>query len=532
MARLTLTWAHKDDALITTGDGGYEWVERSDPRACEVRILEEVDRVGDVAGDVTDNLLIRGDGLDALRALAKSPEYADEYRGKVKLVYIDPPFNTGQAFEHYEDGVEHSVWLGLMRERLDLISDLLAPEGSVWVHLDDTEMAYCKVLMDEVFGRSNFVSTVVWQRTNSPRNSAKHISQDVDYILVYAQNIEKLQMNLLGRTAAMDDKFKNPDGDPRGPWFAADLSARNFYSKGQYTVTAPGGKEHGPGAGRYWSVSEETLEKMDLEDRIWWGKTGNNKPTRKLFLSDVKAGRIPSSMWLPEEVGYVRNGKQETKALLGGNPFSTPKPERLMDRVIQIASNPGDIVVDVFAGSGTTAAVAHKLGRRWVTSEVIDSTTDTYTKPRLLKVVAGDDQGGVTTSAGWTGGGGFREMKVRARVFELNQLGPFSTISIAPGVSDETLARSVADQLGYTRDPLDRAPFAGRKGRSRLAVIRGLIDQASVEALLAGIEEDETLLIAATTVDPSATDHLRAVSRGSRIKRIPSALFPKGSVTK
>lgn len=532
MARLTLSWTHKEDALIVDSEGEYAWVDRTDPRANEVRLLEEVDRVGEVSGTVSDNLLIRGDGLDALRALVKSPQYKNEYAGKVKLVYIDPPFNTGQAFEHYEDGVEHSVWLGLMRERLDLIADLLAPDGSVWVHLDDAEMAYAKVLMDEIFGRSHFVSTVVWQRTNSPRNSAKHISQDVDYILVYAQDIEKLQMNMLGRTAAMDDKFKNPDNDPRGPWFAADLSARNYYSKGQYTVTAPAGKQHGPGAGRYWAVSEETLAEMDADNRVWWGKTRNNKPTRKLFLTDVKAGRIPSSMWLPEEVGYVRNGKQETKALLGGNPFSTPKPERLMDRVIQIGSNPGDIVVDVFAGSGTTAAVAHKLGRRWVTSEVIDDTIDTYTKPRLTKVVSGDDKGGISSAAGWTGGGGFRELRVSSPIYTVNAVGPLTIISIAPETSDETLAQSVAAQLGYAHDSHDEAPFAGRKGRSRLAVIRGTVDVDTVEALLSGIEPDETLLIAATTVDPAAADHLRTLSRGSRIKRIPSALFPKGSVTK
>lgn len=229
------------------------------------------------------------------RALVHSPEYAAEYRGKVKLVYIDPPFNTGQAFEHYDDSLEHSVWLGMMRERLVLIREQLASDGSVWVHLDDAEMAYCKAFMDEVFGRSNFVATVVWQRTKAPRNSAQNISQDVDYLLVFARSNVELSMNMLNRSAAMDMKFKNPDDDPRSPWFAADLSARNFYSRGSFEAETRTGRMIGPGAGRYWSVSAEKLGELDDEGRIWWGSHGNNKPTRKLFLSDVQQRRIPSS---------------------------------------------------------------------------------------------------------------------------------------------------------------------------------------------------------------------------------------------
>ncbi|MGN7187529.1 site-specific DNA-methyltransferase [Microbacterium enclense] len=525
--RLTLTWANKDDALITLPDGRYEWVPRDDPRAKEVRLLDEVDRVGDVTGTPADNLLVRGDGLHALRALTKTPEYAAEYRGKVKLVYIDPPFNTGQAFEHYDDGLEHSVWLGMMRERLTLISDLLAPDGSVWVHLDDAEMAYARVLMDEIFGRSNFVATVVWQRTNSPRNSAKHFSLDVDYIVVFAKRLDSLRMNLLGRTDAMDSKFKNPDDDPRGPWFASDLSARNYYSKGQYIVTAPNGRTHGPGAGRFWSVSEETLAQLDEDNRIWWGRERNNKPTRKLFLSDVQAGRIPSSMWLPEEVGYVRNGKQETKALLGGNPFATPKPEKLIERVIQIATEPGDIVVDAFAGSGTTAAVAHKLKRRWVTAEVANSTVDQYTAPRLRKVVAGTDQGGITASAQWNGGGGFRELRIAPAVFDVVDLGGLTVTVLAPDLSDAALGASVAAQLGFVLDDSRGPQFVGRKGRVWLAVVRATVDTTTVESLLTGIESDETLLVAATGFDAEAITHLREYSRGSRTLRAPDGLFPR-----
>lgn len=529
--RLTLTWANKDRALLSHGESGYEWVDRDDPRAREVRLLNEVDRVGEVAGDASDNLLIRGDSLDALRALVHTPELAAEYRGKVKLVYIDPPFNTGQAFEHYDDSLEHSVWLGMMRERLVLIKELLSPEGSVWVHLDDAEMAYCKVLMDEIFGRQNFVATITWQRTNSPRNSARFLSADVDFVLMYALDASRLATNMLERSASMDEKFKNPDNDPRGPWFAADLSARNFYSRGSYDAVTPSGRSIGPGAGRYWSISEEKLAAMDQDGRIWWGVNGTNKPTRKLFLSEVQQGRVPSTMWLPEEVGYVRNGKQETKALLGGEPFSTPKPERLMERLIQIATSPGEVVVDCFAGSGTTAAVAHKMGRRWVTVELSENTADTFTKPRLAKVIAGNDPGGITESAGWSGGGGFRDLRIARSIWEVHATDGAIDVYRAEFVNTETLTRSVAAQLGYRL--IDDPVFSGVRGRSRLAVIDGVADATAVADIVAALAEGQTAMVAATSVTDDAQTTLRDLSKGSRLIRIPRDLFPRtGAVTR
>ncbi len=529
--RLTLTWANKDRALLSHGESGYEWVDRDDPRAREVRLLDEVGRVGEVNGDASDNLLIRGDSLDALRALVHTPEFAAEYRGKVKLVYIDPPFNTGQAFEHYDDSLEHSVWLGMMRERLVLIKELLSPDGSVWVHLDDAEMAYCKVLMDEIFGRQNFVATVSWQRTNSPRNSARFLSADVDFVLAYASDVSRLEMNMLQRSAAMDEKFKNPDSDPRGQWFAADLSARNFYSRGSFEVETPGGRRIGPGAGRYWSVSPEKLAEMDSDGRIWWGASGNNKPTRKLFLSEVQQGRVPSTMWLPEEVGYVRNGKQETKALLGGDPFSTPKPEKLIERVMQVGSNPGDIVLDCFAGSGTTAAVAHKMGRRWVTVELSENTADTFTKPRLEKVIAGEDPGGITESAGWTGGGGFRDLRIASSTWQVLDADAGLEVYRAEAVDGSTLRRAVAAQLGYAL--IEHPVFTGVRGRSRLAVVDGVVDATAVADIAAALAEGETALVAGTSVTDDAQTTLRELNKGSRVVRIPRDLFPRtGAVTR
>ncbi len=535
--RLTLSWANKDKALLSLGESGYEWVERDDPRVREVRLLDEAGRVGDAIGTPADNLLIRGDSVDALRALVRTPEYAEQYRGKVKLVYIDPPFNTGQAFEHYDDSLEHSVWLGMMRERLVLIRELLAPDGSVWVHLDDAEMAYCRVLMDEVFGRQNFVATVVWQKLYGPDNRTD-ISSMHDYILVYASQRDgwKESRNLLERSERQAGQYKNPDNDPRGNWKAENFTGKAGPGRRReqfYTITTPAGLKFDPPAGRCWVYTEDRYRALLADNRIWFGSAGTSGPSVKRFLNEVSAGVVPGSWWSYEDVGHNQEAKQEIKILFSTTtPFDTPKPERLLERVIHIGSNPGDIVLDCFAGSGTTAAVAHKMGRRWVTVELSESTTDTFTKPRLEKVVAGDDPGGITESAGWTGGGGFRDLRVAASVWEVidDEIG--TAVFQAEGVPDERLARSVAAQLGYElTEPTraDGAAFVGVKGRSRLAVAPGVVDAVTVADLVSALGEGETVLIAALAHTDDAETTLRELSPGSRILRMPSQLFPKTS---
>ncbi len=242
--RLTLSWVGKDKALLNTADGGYEWVERDDPRVAEVRLLRQVQAVGETSG----NLLITGDSHNAMQALCRTPEHAREYLGKVKLIYIDPPFNTGQAFTHYDDALEHSVWLTMMRDRLLLIRDLLSPDGSVWVHLDDAEMAYCRVLMDEVFGRANFVATVVWQKIHARNNTAQHFSAVHDFMLVYAKDRNQLVLGRVARTSASDSDFWNPDDDPRGRWRRSDLTASHPYGEGKYEVVGPHGEAFAPPA--------------------------------------------------------------------------------------------------------------------------------------------------------------------------------------------------------------------------------------------------------------------------------------------
>jgi len=289
----------------------------------------------------------------------------------------------------------------------------------VWVHCDDSEQAYLKVMMDEVFGRENFIGAVLWVRRNDPRNTARHISTDHDYLLIYAKDIARCQFNQLPRTEAMASAYSNPDNDPRGPWRRGDLAARNYYSLGLYPITAPSGRlVEGPPSGSYWRVSAERLAALDADDRIYWGPDGNSRPYLKRFLSEVSDGRVPSSVWPPEEVGFVRNGKEEVRRIVEGDePFATPKPEKLLHRIISISTNRGDIVLDCFLGSATTVAVAHKMGRRWVGVEISEDTVNTYDIPRLKKIVGKNEEGGITEAVNWQGGGGFRILTVAPSMF-------------------------------------------------------------------------------------------------------------------
>jgi adenine-specific DNA-methyltransferase len=400
--RLELTWMGKDMALIPVEDGkyDYEWVDPADPRACEVKSIDVVKSVGESAGTTSakENLLIVGDCGDALRSLGTIPEWAARYRGKVKLVYIDPPFNTEQAFEHYADQLEHSIWLTMMRDRVRDIKPLLSADASIWVHLDDAEVHRMRVVLDEELGPENFVAEVVWQKVYTVKNSAKYLSKDHDSILIYACDKGSWRRNRLGRTAAMDARYANPDGDPRGAWKAKPLHANKPYSKGLYSITTPGGKViDGPPPGTFWRISEDELWRLDADGQVWWGRDKTGAPNTKTYLGEVE-GKIPQTIWRYDEAGHNDQAKSEVQALVPGvPPFATPKPERLISRILQIGTNPGDLVLDCFAGSGTTAAVAHKMGRRWVTVELSPDNVDTFSLPRLAKVVAGSDPGGVTS---------------------------------------------------------------------------------------------------------------------------------------
>ncbi len=480
--RLELTWTNKDMRLLAHEDGRYEWVSASDYRVAETRLLHNVTGVGDVGPDTaraSDNLLIRGDALHGLTSLLDLPEFARAYAGKVRLCYIDPPFNTGQAFEHYDDALEHSVWLTMMRDRLLQIRRLLAPDGSVWLHLDDTEVHRARCVLDEVFGHDHFVGTIIWQKADTVRNDARRFSVSHDYLLVYAG--PDWVANRLPRPEAMNAVYKNPDDDERGPWLASTLISPHYRASGDFEVTTPGGAVHPPPKGTSWRVPKSTFDELLVEGRIWFGKSGRGTPQKKVFLSEAK-DRVVDTMWDVKEVGGNRQSKGEIKKLFPAEvPFDTPKPERLMERIVHIATDPGELVLDCFLGSGTTAAVAHKMGRRWVGIEWDPNTLATFALPRLTKVVRGDDPGGITEAAGWKGGGGFRVLDVAPSMFEEDE----GRVVLAEWATNGALGEATAAQLGF--DYVDESPFCGHKGRTRLAVVDGLVGEEVIRVLVGAL---------------------------------------------
>ncbi len=517
--RLELTWTNKHLRLLAHEDGSYEWVSPSDYRVAEVRLLNEVAAVGEV-GKVraADNLLIRGDALNALTSLARLPEFANEYLGKVKLVYIDPPFNTQQSFLHYDDALEHSVWLTMMRDRLLQIRQLVAFHGSVWVHCDDSEQHRLRSVMDEVFGMSAFVATVIWQKRVSRDNRAAFSSMH-DYIHIYSPlgaGWSEVRNRLADAGA-----YANPDDDPKGPWRSVPMSAQAGHATAAqfYDVVSPTGVVHPPPKGRCWTYARERFEELVAQGRVYWPRGGDGKPRLKMYPEESE-GLVPFTIWTAEDVGDNNESKKQLMAAFPDHEaFDTPKPERLMERIIQIASDLGDIVLDPFVGSGTTAAVAHKMGRRWIAIEWDSATIDTFARPRLRRVVDGADAGGVTETTGWSGGGGFRGLEVAPSMFEADR----GLVYLADWMTNGALAEATAAQLGFEYE--SAPPFVGRKGRTRLAVVDGVVNDAVVELLVNALPEAERVVICGTAIDPEARPILRELRPGSTLRKIPSALL-------
>ena len=394
--------------------------------------------------DIFDNRLIFGDNLLALKALEA------EFAGKVKCVFIDPPYNTGSAFEHYNDGLEHSIWLGLMRDRLEVIKRLLSDDGSLWITIDDNEAHYLKVLCDEVFGRDCFVSSVVWRSTDNSNNDAKQFSIDHNYILVYSKQPD-WRTKKLGDSAKRSH-FKNPDNDPRGPWFDGNpLNSPKPRPNLKFVIESPTGfKIQPPPNG--WRWSPQTVAEKIESGEIRFTPDGK-AIRRRTYLADMK-GLPPSTLWADlEETGHNRQAKYELKNLfpdLGTDElFSTPKPERLLTEILDVATNPDDIVLDSFAGSGTTGAVAHKMGRRWIMVE-LGEHCHTHIIPRMKKVIDGQDPGGVTEAVGWKRGGGFRYFKVGPSLLKKDAWGQWV---INPDFNAEMLAEAVCKVQGFTYAP-------------------------------------------------------------------------------
>jgi len=644
--RLELTWTDKDKTLLSTGDGRYDYtfVDPSDYRVSEVRLLHEVGRVEAPTPEerpeglprpTEDNLLISGDAMHVLDALAKIPAYAEKYLGKVKLVYIDPPFNTGQAFTSYEDNIEHSIWLTMLRDRLRQVKPLLSPDGSIWVHLDDVEVHRCRVIMDEEFGSDNFVAEVAWQKADSSRNDAKGLSIDHDVILVYRRSAAWVP-NRMPRTAASNARFSAPDGD-LNPWFDDNPTAPGAAThQGMvYAIQHPiTGDLIYPARGRCWWTEQAQIfsemcqyadyELRDIRDESrraevcgvnatevrrgvkaimlaksvevsaeaararlamgTWPKIvlrsgGIGGLGRKSYVP--KVGLVAGTWWSNDLVGHNREAKAEIKNLFPGiNPFATPKPERLLQRIIQIATSPGDIVIDCYAGSGTTAAVAHKMGRRWVTSELQSDTVVRYTLPRLTKVANGQDSGGATvttervsaitdngngnlpdgmtpgeaqefnrllskvvkvagpeiddttirtlkaatktknvTTVNWHGGGSFTYLQVGESMFvEMEGM-----ILLADWATRGALAEAMCAQLSVPYKP--EGIFAAKQGRVCYVVIDGMVGEGTVAAILDRLAEGEAVEVWATQIEDGAAEALKAARRGSRLELIPDKVL-------
>ena len=611
--RLELTWTGKDKALLSTGDGKYDYtfIDRDDPRVREVRLLHEIDRVDgspperrpdDLPEPTNDNLLITGDAMHVLDALLKTPEWSGKYLGEVKLVYIDPPFNTGQAFEQYEDNIEHSIWLTMLRDRLRQIRPLLSPDGSVWVHLDHVESHRCRVVLDEEFGSSNFVAEVAWQKAVTPRNNTSKMTVTQDTLLVYRKS-DAWQLNRLPRLALSDSRHKSQDGDPI-PWRdnPIDAPGASTHQGMVYAIQHPiTGDLLYTKVGRCWGKEQswflkqmseyapyELREIDDAEHRaricgttpdkvrkhvnaimlavpleeaaeqaqrrydagdwptLYLTKKARGSISMKAHQTDI--GRVPATFWPASEVGANIEGKSEIQEMFPDEtPFATPKPERLLQRIIKIATNQGDIVLDCFAGSGTTAAVAHKMGRRWVTSEMVADTVARFTRPRLTRVLNGEDMRGITAVSArvmanseepsadmtpdeareftrllgkvakcrddldkatlaalkavtntreestviWHGGGGFIHLVVGPSMYEVDE--EDGDVFLSAEATNGAWSQSVAAQLKFALTPIHPV-FCGVRGRQRLAVIDGVADEVVVRTVFEHLGERERAL--------------------------------------
>ncbi|MBP3472224.1 MAG: site-specific DNA-methyltransferase [Paraprevotella sp.] len=515
--KLELTWIGKDE----------------EPLAVEPRLLIETPKhsFGEVeTGTLPNgkpwkgNMLIHGDNLLALKALEQ------DFAGQIKCIYIDPPYNTGSAFEHYDDNLEHSQWLNLMRPRLQIFYNLLSTNGSLWISIDDDERDYLKVMCDEIFGRENFVSSIVWQKKFSSQANSEWLSDSHDYILIYAKRKLNWHPNLLPRTDIINSRYKNPDNDLRGPWTSGDCSvslmsgqrgaqyAKTGYSPNLYEIKTPSGRIVNPPTGNCWRFSKERFAELVSDNRIWFGVDGNNVPRYKRFLSEVQSGIVAQTWWQRDDVGDNQEAKREVKVFNDISIFATPKPERLIERVLTLGSNPGDLVLDSFLGSGTTAAVAHKMGRRWIGVELGDHAY-THCAVRMRKVIEGE-QGGISKSQNWKGGGGFKFYELAPSLLNHDKYG---NLVINKEYNADMLAAAMAKHQGFTYSP--DAELYWKQGHSSehdfIFTTTQLLTVEMLESIHEQLDENESLLICCSKFQPGCRDKYANIT----IKKIPKVLL-------
>ena len=504
------------------------WYGKDEPIRVEPRLLIENTALSNTAADSeTQNMLIHGDNLLALKALES------KFAGQVKCIYIDPPYNTGSAFEHYDDNLEHSQWLNLMRPRLELLRSLLSDSGSIWISIDDDEGHYLKVLCDEVFGRSNFVSTVIWEKKYAPQGNAQWFTDSHDFLLVYAKNKVGWTPNLLPRSESMNAKYKNPDNDPKGLWRPDNATislsggqrgaqyARTGYCENIYELKAPNGKTYLPPQGRCWYYPEERMMQAIEEGKIFFGKDGQGAPQLKRYLSEVKQGATAMTIWKRDEVGDNQEAKREVRIFNPESVFATPKPERLVERVLTLGSAPGDLVLDSFLGSGTTAAVAQKMGRRWIGVEM-GNHAYTHCKVRMDKVIAGEDPGGITKAQNWQGGGGYRFYEVAPTLINKD---PFDEYVINEDYDANMLAAAVALHEGFRYQPDGDLFWKQSVGNenSYLFVTTRHLNSPYLDSIKDTMEEGEYLIIACRSFDSGLDKAYDNIT----VKKIPQMLLER-----
>jgi adenine-specific DNA-methyltransferase len=607
--RLELTWTNQGQRLVTVEDGEsaypYRWLPRTDHRVAEVRLLVEVTQIGEAAE--RPNYLVRGDALHALAAFGNASAAPENLSGQVRLAYLDPPFNTGKTFAHYEDNLEYSIWLTLMRDRLEQLHGLLRSDGSLWIHCDDSMYGYLRVLLDQLFGVRNFIATFIWQKVDSPSENKKALSVDHDYILCYSREPgqarfrPKSDLSVLRAFGKLDPVTERRYRDRLLKKNGKDSLRRDRWPM-WFPVPGPNQEAvypiHDDGREARWSAGEEAVSawlaedaatEVEMQRRISWvRRPGTFVRTRpepesreaddgepRWQLSPEGAHWVPYTReWAPKapvrpwptiwssapdaaaqalaveaiaddefaaldpegtvsraleevaaldvltDVKTTRQAKAHLRKLFPGIAlFETPKPEELMERIISIATEPGELVLDCFAGSGSTLTAAHKLGRRWVGIETETQTVDTFALPRLAKVVSGEDRWGITDATGWDGGGGFTVLEVAPSMFAEEG----GRVVLAAEATDGALAQATAIQLGFAVEL--SGPFCGRRGRVRLAVIDGLVNCAVAEFLISQLADGATLTVCGTAIEPDVAEYLAGEVPGSRARLIPRAIL-------
>ena len=487
--KLELTWIGKDEEL------------KLEPRI----LIEDPDKsYGDPSAE---NMLIHGDNLLALKALEQ------DFAGRIKCIYIDPPYNTGSAFEHYDDNLEHSTWLSLIRPRLEILKELLCNEGSIFIHLDDNEMHYAKVLCDEIFGRINFITTITWHKKRGKDNSSRYFSATHDFILVYAKNAKSFQINKVELENSTKKAYTNPDNDPRGNYRLLGLWSRK-QGGSEYEFVMKDGKKF---TTRLWLVNLESMKRLESDDRI---VVKGDKLYRKLFLTE-NTGSIPETIWIG--LSNNANAKDELKKVFDMQSdeelFDTPKPELLVSRIIEIATQPNEWVLDSFLGSGTTSAVAHKMGRKHIGIE-FGNHANTHCLPRLKKVVDGNDGLALSETLGWKGGGGFKFYNLAPSLLKKDK---YDQWIIDESYNANMLAAAMCKHEGFKFFP-DQETY-WKQGKSTetdyIFVTTAFVTAEQLDKMHEEMKEGESLLICAKSFAPECERRHSNIT----IKKIPQMIL-------